>query len=73
MRLKSVRDRRPVGLPQEDFSVRLRTPEGVFIFGFHVGKRREYWRIAGMSEEFGNESEAMEALGRKQQERRAAS
>ena len=64
MELKSVRYRCSPPI-EENFSVRLRTSIGVFIFGFNVGKHDEYWRIAGTKQKYENEDEAFRALHKK--------
>jgi hypothetical protein len=61
MERKSVQNRcsQPI---EDNFSVRLKTSFGAFIFGFNVGKPDEYWRIGDRKTKYENEEEAFRAL-----------
>jgi hypothetical protein len=51
--------------PEDNFSVRIRTRYGVFIFGFNVGRPGEHWRIAAEQKNYGTEAEAIDVLRRR--------
>jgi hypothetical protein len=52
-------------LAESDFSVRIRTRYGIFIFGFNVGKTGEHWRIAAEQKNYSTEAEAIDVLRRR--------